>query len=59
MLPDDIKRMAHPVLAHRMILKPESRLRKRTPALIVQDVVGDVAVPVLKETFAGVRDHFS
>ena len=58
-LPDDIKRMAHPVLAHRMILKPESRLRKRTPALIVQDVVGDVAVPVLKETFAGVRDHFS
>ena len=58
-LPDDVKRMAHPVLAHRMILKPESRLRKRTPALIVQDVVGDVAVPVLKETFAGVRDHFS
>ena len=27
-LPDDVKRMAFPVLGHRMILKPESRLRK-------------------------------
>ena len=29
--PDDVKRMAQPVLAHRLILKPESRLRKKTP----------------------------
>ena len=29
-LPDDVKKMAQPVLAHRLILKPESRLRKRT-----------------------------
>jgi MoxR-like ATPase len=58
-LPDDVKRMAHPVLAHRLILKPESRLRKRTSALVVQDVVGDVAVPVLKESYAGVRDDFA
>src|SRR5579871_1035973 len=27
-LPDDVKRMAPPVLGHRIILKPESRLRK-------------------------------
>ena len=27
-LPDDVKRMAQPVLAHRIILKPESRLRQ-------------------------------
>ena len=27
-LPDDVKRMAQPVLAHRLILKPESRLRE-------------------------------
>jgi MoxR-like ATPase len=58
-LPDDVKRMAHPVLAHRLILKPESRLRKRTSALVVQDIVGDTAVPVLKETYEGVRDHFA
>jgi MoxR-like ATPase len=58
-LPDDVKRMAHPVLAHRLILKPESRLRKRTSALVVKDIVTDTAVPVLKETYEGVRDHFA
>src|SRR4051794_12545611 len=58
-LPDDVKRMAHPVLAHRLILKPESRLRKRTSALVVQDIVGDTAVPVLKESYEGVRDDFA
>src|SRR5207248_7665111 len=40
-LPDDVKKMAHPVLAHRLILKPESRLRKRTAAAVVKDLVGD------------------
>ena len=58
-LPDDVKRMAHPVLAHRIILKPESRLRKRTSALVVQDAVSDTAVPVLKESYEGVKDHFA
>jgi MoxR-like ATPase len=47
-LPDDIKRMAGPVLAHRLILRPESRLRKLTPMAIVNEILGDVAVPVLK-----------
>ena len=45
--PDDVKRMAQPVLAHRLILKPESRLRKKTPAVVVKELVGDVRVPVL------------
>jgi MoxR-like ATPase len=47
-LPDDIKRMALPVLGHRLILKPESRLRKITAAAVVNEVLGEVAVPVLK-----------
>ena len=58
-LPDDVKRMAQPVLAHRIILKPESRLRKRTSALVVKDLVSDTAVPVLKEMYEGVKDHFN
>jgi MoxR-like ATPase len=58
-LPDDVKRMAQPVLAHRLILKPESRLRRRTSNLVVQDIVTDTAVPVLKESYEGVRDHFA
>jgi MoxR-like ATPase len=58
-LPDDVKRMAQPVLAHRLILKPESRLRKRTSTAVVQEIVADTAVPVLKESYEGVRDHFA
>ncbi len=46
--PDDIKRMAQPVLGHRMILKPESRLRKKTPAVVINEIVMDTRVPVLE-----------
>ena len=58
-LPDDVKRMAQPVQAHRLLLKPESRQRKRTSASVVQEIVADTAVPVLKESYEGVRDHFA
>jgi len=44
--PDDVKKMAQPVLAHRMILRPESRLRKKTPASVVKEIVGDAKVPL-------------
>jgi len=47
-LPDDIKRMALPVLGHRLILKPESRLRKVTVAKVIEEILQDVAVPMLK-----------
>ncbi|MEX0793266.1 MAG: MoxR family ATPase [Pirellulaceae bacterium] len=46
-LPDDIKRVAAPVLCHRMILRPESRLRKITPTDVLDEIMSDVAVPVL------------
>ncbi len=46
--PDDVKRVAGPVLMHRLILKPESRLRKVTPADVVTEVVANVPVPILK-----------
>ncbi|HJT78755.1 MAG TPA: MoxR family ATPase [Gemmataceae bacterium] len=45
-LPDDVKRLALPVLAHRLILRPESRLRKVTPASIVNDILGDISAPL-------------
>ena len=47
--PDDIKRIAGPVLTHRVILQPESRLRKVTATEIVQDVVADVPVPLIQQ----------
>ena len=46
-LPDDVKRMAPPVLGHRIILKPESRLRKLTPASVLNEILMDVSVPVM------------
>jgi MoxR-like ATPase len=46
-LPDDVKLIAPPVLNHRIILKPESRLRKITPESIVGDILASVAVPVI------------
>lgn len=45
--PDDVKRVAAPVLTHRMILKPESRLRKITAAQVVESILAEIAVPVL------------
>jgi MoxR-like ATPase len=45
--PDDVKRVAGPVLTHRVILKPESRLRKVTPDHVVDEVVAEIAVPTL------------
>ena len=56
-LPDDVKRMVLPVLGHRLILRPESRLRKLTAASIMQDILGDVSVPVPASVEQGV-DHF-
>ena len=46
-LPDDVKRMAPAVLGHRLILKPESRLRKKTPLAIVEEILAETPVPVL------------
>ena len=58
-LPDDVKRMAQPVLAHRLILKPESRLRKQTAAAVVSELVADAKVPITDRQKAGQEDYFS
>jgi MoxR-like ATPase len=57
-LPDDVKKMAQPVLAHRLILKPESRLRKRNAAAVVKDLVGDAKVPITDRQKAEAEDYF-
>ena len=45
-LPDDIKALAGPVLAHRLILHPEARLRGYSAADTVQKLVERVPAPV-------------
>jgi len=46
-MPDDVKMIAAPVLNHRMILKPESRLRKITADQVVSQLISEIAVPVI------------
>ena len=47
-LPDDIKRMLPPVMNHRLIVRPESRLRKVTAENVLERIVGEVAVPTIE-----------
>lgn len=47
-LPDDVKRMILAVLGHRLILKPESRLRKVTVKSVLQEIQQEISVPVLE-----------
>jgi MoxR-like ATPase len=44
-IPDDIKTLAHPVLEHRLILNPESRLRRMTGQRVLQEILKEVPVP--------------
>ena len=45
--PDDVKVVAGAVLMHRMILRPESRLRKVTAADVLAEILAAVPVPTL------------
>lgn len=44
-IPDDIKYLAGPVIEHRLILNPESRLRRVTQESVLRDILAEVAVP--------------
>lgn len=44
-IPDEIKGLAKPVLAHRLILKPEARARGASPESVVEDLLASVALP--------------
>jgi len=44
-LPDDIKYLAVPVLAHRLILKEEERLRGETLEHLLEEIVDRITVP--------------
>ncbi|MDP2661018.1 MAG: MoxR family ATPase [Dehalococcoidia bacterium] len=44
-LPDDVKELAEPVLAHRIIISPAACLREVTSKEVLADVLGQVPVP--------------
>jgi MoxR-like ATPase len=45
--PDDIKRVAGPVLVHRLVLTPESTINDIDPEAIIDDILTDVSPPTL------------
>ena len=53
-LPDDIKRAAHPVLCHRLILENSAKIKKNAAALIIDDILAAVSVPT-EAVFEGNR----
>lgn len=56
-VPDDVKKLVGPILSHRIILKPETRLRKVKPEDILKDVLEDIPVPV-SSTYHSEKDFF-
>ena len=45
-IPEDVQHMAAPVLAHRLVLSPEARMRNMTAERVLANVIGSVQVPV-------------
>ena len=43
--PDDVKKLAHSVLAHRLIINPASELGNMTPNEVISQILEATAVP--------------
>ena len=52
--PDDVKRVATAILTHRVILRPESRLRKITAASVIEETLREISVPTIAGAQAAV-----
>jgi MoxR-like ATPase len=44
-LPDDVKRLAEPALAHRLIVNPSARIKNVTARQVIEDTLQHTAVP--------------
>ena len=44
-IPDDIKALAEPTLAHRLIISPSARIKNVDPRAVVEETLGSVPVP--------------
>ncbi|MGI6199746.1 MAG: AAA family ATPase [Christensenellales bacterium] len=47
-LPDDVQQMLLPVLSHRVVLKPEARLKEMTAERVLKGVVNSLQVPGIR-----------
>jgi MoxR-like ATPase len=46
--PDDVKRIARPALAHRLVLTPEARVNDVSKRAVLEDVLEEVPVPTVE-----------
>jgi len=46
-IPDDILKLAVPVIAHRIILSPEAKLAQAKEEKVLKDIISKIPVPVL------------
>lgn len=44
-IPDDIKSLAEPTLAHRLIISPAARIKNIDPREVIQDILSSIPVP--------------
>jgi MoxR-like ATPase len=44
-IPDDIKKVAEPILGHRIVIKPSAKLHNHTPVQIIKEIIDSVEVP--------------
>ena len=47
-IPDDVKGVAVDIVSHRIVLKPESKIRGVTGKRIVNKILSEVVVPVIQ-----------
>jgi MoxR-like ATPase len=45
-IPDDVKSLVVPVLAHRLLVAPDAAMNGRTPQVILRQILDEVAIPV-------------
>lgn len=45
-IPDDVQKMVIPVLSHRLILKPEARLKQMTCERVLKSIINSIHVPL-------------
>lgn len=48
-IPDDVKKLIVPTLSHRILLKPESRMKGKTTETILKEITESIRVPLVKK----------
>src|SRR5690625_7767335 len=56
-IPDDVKELAEPVLAHRMVLDAEAEFEGADPATVLSRIVSEVAPPAQRGQTPGARSE--